>query len=55
MDTSKMSKPELLEKCKELGITKCNSKNKSQLIELINSKNKINECVIEQVAEINNI
>jgi DNA (cytosine-5)-methyltransferase 1 len=55
MDTSKMSKHELLEKCKELGITKCNSKNKSQLIELINSKNKINECVIEQVAEINNI
>ena len=55
MDTSKMSKPELLEKCKELGITKCNSKNKSQLIELINSKNTINECVIEQVAEINDI
>ena len=26
IDTSKMSKPELLEKCKELGITKCNSK-----------------------------
>jgi DNA (cytosine-5)-methyltransferase 1 len=36
-----MSKSELLEKCKELGITKCNSKNKSQLIELINSKQKI--------------
>ena len=32
MDTSKMSKLELLEKCKELEITKCNSKNKSQLI-----------------------
>jgi DNA (cytosine-5)-methyltransferase 1 len=31
----KMSKTELLEKCKELGITKCSSKNKSQLIELI--------------------
>ena len=28
MDISKMSKLELLEKCKELGITKCNSKNK---------------------------
>ena len=38
MDTSKMSKIELLEKCKELGITKCSSKNKSQLIELIFSK-----------------
>ena len=33
-----MSKLELLEKCKELGITKCSSKNKSQLIELIHSK-----------------
>jgi DNA (cytosine-5)-methyltransferase 1 len=31
-----MSKLELLEKCEELGITKCKSKNKSQLIELIN-------------------
>ncbi len=43
MDISKMSKLELLEKCKELGITKCSSKNKSQLIELINSKNKVVE------------
>ena len=40
-NTSKMSKLELLEKCKELGITKCSSKNKSQLIELINSKQKL--------------
>lgn len=40
MDISKMSKFGLLEKCKELGITKCSSKNKSQLIELIHSKNK---------------
>ena len=40
MDISKMNKIELLEKCKELGITKCSSKNKPQLIELINSKNK---------------
>ena len=40
---SKMSKLELLEKCKELGITKCSSKNKSQLIELINGKNIIIE------------
>ena len=42
MDISKMSKIDLLEKCKELGITKCSSKNKSQLIELINSTHKIN-------------
>ncbi len=32
MDISKMSKLELLEKCKELGITKCSSKNKFGLI-----------------------
>jgi DNA (cytosine-5)-methyltransferase 1 len=38
MDFSKLSKLELLEKCKELGITKCNSKPKSQLIDLINSR-----------------
>lgn len=38
MDFSKIGKLELLEKCKELGITKCNSKNKSQLIELIRQK-----------------
>ena len=43
MNISKMSKLELLEKCKELGITKCSSKNKSQLIELINGKNKVVE------------
>jgi DNA (cytosine-5)-methyltransferase 1 len=43
MDISKMSKLELLEKCKELGITKCISKNKSQLIELINGKNNLVE------------
>lgn len=36
-----MSKLELLEKCKELNITKCNSKNKTQLIELINLKIKL--------------
>ncbi len=36
----KMSKIELLEKCKELGITKCSSKSKSELIELINLKMK---------------
>jgi hypothetical protein len=38
MDTSIMSKFKLLEKCKELGITKCGSKNKPQLAELINSR-----------------
>jgi len=43
MDISKMSKIDLLEKCKEMGITKCSSKNKPQLIELINGKNKVVE------------
>ncbi len=38
MDIPKMSKLELLEKCKELGITKCSSKNKGELISLINDK-----------------
>jgi DNA (cytosine-5)-methyltransferase 1 len=36
MDLTKLSKKQLLEKCLELGITKCKSKNKGELIELIN-------------------
>lgn len=55
MDTSKMSKLELLEKCKELGITKCSSKNKSQLLELINTKQKITDCELKPELELNNI
>lgn len=39
MELIKLSKPELLIKCTELGFTKCKSKNKTQMIELINSKN----------------
>ena len=38
MDLTKLSKTELLAKCEELGITKCKSKNKSELIDLINVK-----------------
>ena len=38
MDLTKLSKPELLAKCEELGINKCKSKNKGELIELINQK-----------------
>jgi DNA (cytosine-5)-methyltransferase 1 len=38
--TENMNKLELLNKCKELGITKISSKNKSELIELINLKEK---------------
>ena len=42
MDTLKMSKLDLLNKCEELGLTKYSSKNKPQLIELINSNHKPN-------------
>ena len=38
MDLTKLSKAELLVKCEELGINKCKSKNKSELIDLINVK-----------------
>lgn len=38
MDLTKLSKTDLLAKCTELGLTKCKSKNKGELIELINSK-----------------
>lgn len=38
MDYSSKTKMELLELCNNLGIIKCKSKNKSQLIQLINSK-----------------
>lgn len=51
---SKMSKLELLEKCKELGITKYTSKNKSQLLELINSKQKKTDCELATI-KVNNL
>lgn len=38
MDLIKLSKKELLVKCEEYGFKKCKSKNKSELIDLINSK-----------------
>jgi DNA (cytosine-5)-methyltransferase 1 len=40
MNLTKLSKVELLAKCEELGNTKCKSKNKSELIQLINEKSK---------------
>ena len=43
MDTSKMTKTLLLDKCKELKIKNCNSKSKSELIEFINLKNKLHD------------
>jgi hypothetical protein len=45
MNLNKLSKPELLEKCKELGVTKCKSKSKGELIALINGKT---ETVIDE-------
>ena len=45
MDLTKLSKTELLVKCEELGITKCKSKNKEKLIDLINTKNQTTQTV----------
>ena len=45
MDLTKLSKTELLEKCEELGIKKCKSKNKGELIELINQKQTISQTI----------
>jgi site-specific DNA-methyltransferase (adenine-specific) len=50
MDLSKLSKIELLVKCAEYGITKCKSKNKSELIELLEHK-PVNKKKIELVIE----
>lgn len=41
IDLTNLSKIELLAKCDELGIIKCKSKNKAELIELINNANKL--------------
>jgi len=38
MDLTKLTKQSLLEKCESLGITKCKTKNKGELIELIKNK-----------------
>jgi DNA adenine methylase len=46
-DNIPQSKKELLLKCAELGITKCTSKNKSELLELINNNTNINNPIIQ--------
>ena len=54
MDLTKLSKAELLVKCEELGINKCKSKNKGELIDLINVKtqpDKKVELIIEDEDE----
>ena len=43
MDLAKLSKQQLLVKCEELKILKCKSKNKSELVDLINNKMQANE------------
>jgi DNA adenine methylase len=63
MDLTKLTKTELLEKCEELGIKKCKSKNKCELIDLINVKTQAKkkvELIIEykdviEAQENNNI
>ena len=54
MDISKMSKLELLNRCEELQIMKCKGKNKSQLIELINSKNNnLEDNIADDIINVN--
>lgn len=47
MDISKMNKAKLLVVCKDMSIPNCKSKNKPQLIELINSKRSMLNPVVE--------
>jgi len=49
MDLHKLTKKELLNKCEELGIQKCKSKNKSELLSLIQNKTIKNEKNIENI------
>jgi len=49
MELTKLSKTELLIKCEGLGITKCKSKNKGKLIELINQKQNVNTILSQPV------
>ena len=46
-----LSRDELIKKCVELGITKCKSKNKTQLLEIINAKTStplVNSIVVDE-------
>jgi DNA (cytosine-5)-methyltransferase 1 len=52
MDLTKLSKAELLVKCEEHGITRCKSKNKSKLIELINEKQQIQQQIQSNILDI---
>tara|TARA_Y100000389_G_scaffold166176_1_gene170758 strand:+ start:344 stop:1612 length:1269 start_codon:yes stop_codon:yes gene_type:complete len=50
MDLSKLTKKELLDKCEEVGFKKCKSKNKSELINLLQTK-MVNSKKIELIFE----
>lgn len=50
-DVFKLNKKDLLEKCKELGITKCSSKNKLELINLIVAKTTLMNTIIKPEIE----
>ena len=52
-DIQKMNKTELLNKCKEMGITKYSSKNKEQLIELIKATNESTTSTNESTTSTN--
>ena len=52
MNLSKLSKSELLTKCEELGLSKCKSKTKVELIDLINSKSQSNNQVVSSSENI---
>ncbi len=51
MEITKLSKIELLDKCEKLGIKKCKSKNKSELLNLINAINTVSPTT-DQAGEI---
>ena len=55
VDISKMSKIELLEKCKELGITKCASKTKAEIKELIEHKLESTKKNVESIIPDTNV
>ena len=53
MDLSKLTKAELLIKCDELGITKCKSKTKTEIINIIENKMQANASVENTIVESN--
>lgn len=55
MDLTVLSKGELLNKCEQIGITKYKSKNKSELIELINASLNSSKKIIKVIIKNTNI